>query len=214
MKCGLIALLLILTAPAAIAQEPERVFTREDYVRYFSPGAFASKSRYYTSEGRTEVYSNKTSSFAGRHFLTQEMEALDVSPNYDLGSPFPYYKVISRTVEQMLWDEARQLYVFEYSKAEFEGDTSQVWESSDTIAGVSEGDRAGGLMHKFYRDVDRRTGADAAANEAAYRKSAIGVWTWQCRWLRGEKYDVKCEAMHTPTQRIEDFSYRRLDQIS
>lgn len=212
MKTLLALLCLAVTAPAAFAQE--RLFTREDYTRYFSGGAFASKSQYYASEGRVEVLSNRTSMFAGRHFLVQSMESVDVAPNYDLSSVYPFYKVISRTAEQLVWEGTRQVWVYEYSSKEFDADDSQVWESNDTVAGVSEGDRKAGDMHQFYRDADRRSGWDVAGNAAAYRESAVGFWTWQCRWLRGETYDVRCQAVHQPTGRIEDYSYRRLDQIS
>jgi hypothetical protein len=211
-NCLLPLLIALLTAPAALAQG--RPFEHEDYLTYFSPGRFASKSDYYSSTGEMSVISNRPSSILGRQFLAQGIEAIDAAPNYDLGSVFPYYKVQSRTVEHMVWDASRKLWLFDYSEAEFDSDRSVAWESHNTDPEISPGDRKVGDMHGFYKDADTRAKRDVSAIEAEYRRNVIGTWTWRCEYLRGEDYEVRCVATHMPTMRPEDYSYRRLDQIS
>lgn len=218
MKRALVGLALIcLAAGAAGAQSPRadgRVFEREDYLSYFTPGRFASKSVYYSSHGVMEVISNRTRSLFGRSFLTQSMETLDVSPNYDANSGYPFYKIRSMSDEDLAWDEGRKVWVFEYSNADFDRDQSRVWESDDNAAEITAGDKASGDLHRFYNAADARAGRNPEQTEQAFRESVVGLWSWRCVYLRRETFDVECRATHLATWRDEDYSYRRIDLFS
>lgn len=223
MKLRIVLFALALAAPAAAdpplrpaqtAPIKERAFTRADYESYFAAGRFASRSVYYQSEGVMEVIANKISTVAGRYVLAQTIDALDVSPNYDVGSAYPFYKVRTRDTEQMFWDDKLNAYVFEYSNAEFDGDNSLAWESKDTKPEISKGDKGGFPLHKFYHDADRRAGHNVAAIDAQYRKDVTGMWTWRCFYLQRAQFDVECRAVHQPSGRSEDYSYRKLDLVS
>lgn len=210
----------VLSATAAYAQKPipaegkEKPFTREDYERYFVPGRFASKSVFYQSEGTMDVISNVVKHPGGRYALTQTIDTLDTSANYDLKSGFPYYKVRSRVGEEMLWDDRLQAYVFEYSNKDFDEDASLAWESRDNKAAISKGDSGPAPLHKFYNDADRRAGNDVKAIAAQYRKDVVGMWVWRCFYKKRGAFDVECRAVHQPTGRSEDYSYRKLDLVS
>jgi hypothetical protein len=208
-----LVLLAVLAAPAALAQE--RAFTEADYLKFFAPGHFASKSVYYASTGEMEVLANKPSNLFGRHFLAQTTATLDVAANYDSQSEFEFYKVKAENTEQLVWDDARQVYLFVYSLAEFEKEGSTVWESRNMDPEISPRDKGPYPLHRFYNDADRRAGRDVAAIELRYRTDVVGAWTWRCVWLAPkQEFQVRCDATHQPTGRVEDYLYRRSDLVS
>jgi hypothetical protein len=201
-------------AANAFADNPGRAFKREDYEHYFSPGRFASHSPFYDSDGEMEVLSNHRMTIAGQYVLEQTTQSFDVSLNYDVDSAFRFYKIMSINTDQMLWDDHRGVYVYDYSAREFDTDNAQVWESRDDHIDISTADRKRGALHTFYRDVDKRAGRDAREFDQEFRNDVVGYWTWACAYVSGGKFDVACKARHETTGRTETYFYRRLDLIS
>lgn len=214
-RSGLAVLVLCigvaLDHPAA-ADEP-RIFSREDYAVYFSPGRLQSHSPYYDSNGQLEVIRNRVLSVGGKTFLEQTVRALDVSPNYDTLSEAPFYKIRSNGVSRMVWDERRVAYLFDYSDLDFSEDTSEVFESANSRVEISGADKPRGTLHTFYRGADERAGRDVDALDRAYRADVVGAWSMQCMYVSTKDYDVACELIHLPTDRIERHLYRKLDLI-
>ena len=198
---------------AGTAFAGDRPFTRDDYESYFAPGRFATYSPYYLSNGTMEVVANKIADVAGRHVFEQTTRSFDVSANYDLTSRFDYYKIEALHTDQMVWDERRQAYIYDYTNKEFDADEAKVWESNDNGIALSDGDLNRGELHKFYRDADKRAGRDARLFDQDFRKEVVGIWTWSCAWVSHEKFDVECKAMHETSRRLETYFYRKLDLI-
>lgn len=212
--CVMLAFWSATPAFAAPPAAKEKAFTREDYEKYFAPGRFASKSVFYQSEGTMDVVSNIVTHPAGRYLLTQTIDTIDTSVNYDRRSAFPFYKVKTHVGEAMMWDDKLGAYIFEYSNKEFDGDASLAWESRDDKTVISKGDKGPFPLHTFYNDSDRRAGADVKAIAAQYRKDVVGMWVWRCFYKKRGAFDVECRATHQPTGRTEDYSYRKLDLVS
>jgi hypothetical protein len=214
-RSGLAVLMLcivsVLAGPAS-AREP-RVFTREDYVAYFSPGRLQSHSPYYDSNGHLEVVRNRIVSVGGKTFLEQTVRSLDVSPNYDTMSTAPYYKIRSNGVSRMVWDDRRAAYMFDYSEADFAKDNSEVFESGNSRIEITKGDEPRGTLHEFYRAADARAGRDVDALDRVYRGDVVGTWSMQCAFVSARDFDVACEMTHLPTDRVERHLYRKLDLI-
>jgi hypothetical protein len=198
---------------AASAFAEERVFTRQDYESYFAPGRFASFSPFYQSDGILEVVSSRASTSAGRYFLEQTTRSFDVSANYHVESQFKFYKIDSTHTDNMIWDERRGVYFYDYSGAEFDSDGSLVWESHDGKLDLSDGDLARGDLHQFYRDVDRKAGRDPKVFDEDFRREVVGFWTWACAYLHKDRYDVSCKATHQTSGREETYLFRRLDLV-
>jgi len=211
LRVAAFAVCLAVGIPAAWAEG--RQFEREDYERFFAPGRFASHSTYYASDGLLEVLERRTISVAGQHMLEQSVRSLDISNNYDEGSEYPYYKIEAHSVDQMLWDDRRKAYLYEYSNADFDTNDSVVWESHDTKIDISPDDRKGGEMHAFYNAADRRLGRDVKALDDQYRADVVGMWSWSCVYISDSLFEVECVATHQPSQREEVFFYRRIDLV-
>ncbi len=212
---GLIfAIVLALGAGAgAGAHADPRIFERQDYESYFAPGRFETHAPYYSSVGLFEVLENRVRPSGDKYILEQTTHALDVSANYDVRSILGYYKIDSHAVQDMVWDEARRLYVYIYADKEFDANDSVVWESSNDRIEISRGDVKRGLLHAFYNDADRRAGQNVKALDAQYRKDVVGAWTMQCAYLRDSKFDVDCTVVHVPSRRVEHYFYRKLDLV-
>jgi hypothetical protein len=208
-----ISLAAALVSPPHAMTEEVRTFAREDYVDYFEPGRFESHSPYYGSEGVMEVVRNRVIELGGRRFLEQTVRSLDVSANYDALSEYPYYKIRSEGMSRMLWDEAKAAYVFDYSRADFERDDSEVFESRRPAPEILAEDRPRGRLHAFYRRADQRAGRDVDAMDRAYQADVIGAWSMQCAFVSKQSYDVACRLTHLPSERVEQHYYRKLDLI-
>lgn len=209
----LAGVLLALCASGAAWAEP-RLFSREDYVQYFAPGRFETRATYYGSRGLMEVLKNRTGANGVAATLTQTTRSLDVSANYDVLSARPFYKIVSTSVQEMVWDEARKLYAYPYTDKDFDANDSVAWESFDDHIEISRDDINRGLLHLFYENADRRASRDAMALDAQYRHDVVGRWTMQCAYIRDNEYEVDCTMEHMPTHRIEHYFYRRLDLVS
>lgn len=191
----------------------ERPFAREDYESYFAPGRFATFSPFYQSDGTMEVLVNRKATISGRHVLEQTTHSFDVSSNYDLMSEFDYYKIESRHTDLMMWDEGRELWVYDYTNEEFDNETARVWESQNNSVDITDSDVDRGSLHAFYRAADKRAGRDAALFDKEFRGDVIGLWTWKCAWISGGKFDVECKAAHEKSLRVETYFYRKLDLV-
>ncbi|MBI1361408.1 MAG: hypothetical protein GC155_14110 [Alphaproteobacteria bacterium] len=205
--------LLALCVSGAAWAEP-RLFSRDDYVLYFAPGRFETRSTYYGSHGVMEVLKNRTGANGARATLAQTTRSLDVSANYDVLSARSFYKIVSTSVQDMVWDDVRKLYVYGYSDRDFDTNDSVVWESLDDRIEVSKDDIKRGLLHDFYKEADRRASRDVALLDRQYRHDVVGLWTMQCAYIRDNQYEVDCTMEHLPTHRIEHYFYRRLDLVS
>lgn len=205
---------LVMLASAAPALAEARTFERADYETYFAPGRFKTHAVYYASFGLYEITGNRSTSFGGRYFLEQRAQALDVSPNYDTLSDHAFYKIQSSGAETMVWDEGRKAYLYEYSNADFDANTSVVWESDNDDIQITPGDVNAGKLHAFYRGADKRASADVEALDAKYRKDVVGAWTMQCAYIVDDEWDVECLVNHVPTKRLERYYYRKLDLMS
>ena len=207
----------LLTAFAGVAdaqlQKP-RSFSRDDYEMYFNPGRFATYSPFYQSDGVMDVVGAKVTRAAGRYLLRQSTKSFDVSPNYDIDSGFPFYKIQTQHTEHMVWDARQGLYRYDYTASEFGADTARVWESNDRQISVSTGDKERGDLHRFYRDADRRAGQDPKKMEDDFKATIIGPWTWACAFIRDDRFEVECQARHLGSQHVETFFYRRLDELT
>lgn len=214
-RFGLAVLMLCisvaLTGPAA-AREP-RVFSREDYATYFSPGRLQTHSPYYESDGRLEIIRNRVLKVGGKIFLEQTVQSLDVSPNYDTLSDAPFYKIRSNGVSRMVWDDRRSAFLFDYSQADFDGDTSEVFESRDSRVEITSADTPRGRLHAFYRKADARAGRNVEELDRLYREEVVGSWSMQCAYVSTREFEVACELTHLPTDRVERHLYRKLDLI-
>ena len=211
---GLLAAAFAAAADAQLARKPERVFTRADYESYFKAGRFATYSPFYQSDGVMAVVRNVVTPVAGQYRLEQTTTSFDSSPNYDVSSKYPWYKIQTQHVEQMVWDPKLGLYRYDYLPAEFGADKARVWESNDRNLVISPGDKSGGDLHQFYRDADRRAGQNPKKMEDDFKKTIIGAWTWTCSFIKHEQFEVECNAKHLATQHVETFYYRRLDELT
>jgi hypothetical protein len=209
----LLAIILTFGATPLAHAEP-RMFDRQDYETYFAPGRFETRAPYLSSVGLFEVLSSRVRNVGGRYVLEQTSHTLDVSANYDARSLLGFYKIDTRAIQDMIWDERRQVYIYTYSDREFDTNDSMVWESRNDRIEISEGDVKRGLLHPFYNDADKRAGQDVKALEDQYRKNTVGAWTMQCAYIRDARYDVDCVVTHTPTGRVEHYFYRKLDLVS
>jgi hypothetical protein len=207
----------LLTAFAGVAEaqlQKPRTFSRADYETYFEPGRFATYSPFYQSDGVMDVVGNKVTSAAGQYLLQQSTRSFDVSPNYDLNSVFPFYKIQTQHTEYMVWDGRQGLYRYDYTTAEYGVDKARVWESNDQNVSISIGDKGGVDLHQFYRDADRRAGQNPKKMEDDFKTTIIGPWTWSCAFIRDDRFEVECKAKHLISQHIETFFYRRLDELT
>ncbi|MDZ4760689.1 MAG: hypothetical protein SGJ21_06415 [Alphaproteobacteria bacterium] len=211
---AIIICLLVALASEASALAQTRLFKREDYETFFAPGRFKSHAAYYASHGLLEIVKNRSTIFAGRYFLEQTMQALDVSANYDTLSANPYYKIESRGAEVMVWDDRLKAYLYEYSAADFDGNASIVWESTNDQIEITPDDSSSGDLHEYYRAADVRASQDVDALHSQYRRDVVGGWSMQCGYIRDDEWDVECKVLHQPTQRLELYYYRKLDLIS
>lgn len=214
-RSGLAVLVLcigVASAQPAAAKDP-RVFSREDYAAYFSPGRLQSHSPYYDSNGQLEVVRNRLLTVGGKVFLEQTVRALDVSPNYDTMSEAPFYKIRSTGVSRMIWDEGRAAYLFDYSETDFSEDASEVFESGNSRVEIGAEDKPRGTLHEFYRQADARAGRDVEALDRVYRDDVVGSWSMQCAYVSMRGFEVACELTHLPTDRVERHLYRKLDLI-
>ena len=203
----------VATASGAPAFADERSFTREDYESYFEPGRFATWSPFYQSDGAMEIVVNRNATVGGRHILEQTTRSFDVAANYDIMSEYAFYKIESDNTDLMMWDEQRQVWVYDYTPKEFDTDTARVWESNNNEIRISDGDLDRGPLHQFYRDADRRAGRDATLFDRDFRNEVVGMWSWSCTWVNENGFDVECEAAHQKSERVETYFYRKLDLI-
>ncbi|HVY90455.1 MAG TPA: hypothetical protein VG942_16430, partial [Hyphomonadaceae bacterium] len=203
--------ILIGVAPAWAENRP---FKREDYETYFAKGRFASFSPFYQSTGVLEVLSSKSYQLAGASILEQATRTLDVSVNYDAKSSYGYYKIITEVADRMIWNDRLNAYVYDYTRQQYDADTSKVWESKNTRTEISADDRSAGDLHRFYHDVDRRAGLDANQTDRIFRNEVVGTWVWRCDYVHTAQYDVRCTASRQGNARVETFFYHRLDLVS
>lgn len=214
MYIRLLAIGLAAIFGAAAAHADERPFKRQDYESYFSVGSYATWSPFYQSDGTLEMTARRSWRSAGQYMLEQTTKSFDVSVNYDRLSRYKFYKIESLHTDQMTWDARRELYVYDYTAAEFREETSQVWESNDNKVELSKGDKPRGELQQFYRDADKRAGQNPRAQEDEFLKEVIGGWTWRCAYTDKKKgFDVECRATHQKSSRVENFFYRKLDLV-
>ncbi len=160
-----------------------------------------------------QVVANSEATVAGRHFLDQTIRSFDVAANYDILSDYAYYKIESANTDAMMWDERRQVWIYDYTPREFDTDTARVWESNDNKVELSDGDIDRGPLHQFYRDADKRAGRDANLFDGDFRNEVIGIWTWRCSWVNENGFDVECKSAHEKSDRVESYFYRKLDLV-
>lgn len=206
------ALLLVgmaVAATPASAQSEARAFEKEDYARYFAEGRLETYSPYYSSHGALEVLESKALKLGGLYIVHQTARSLDVSPNYDVWSDYPFYKIMAEGEEQLVWNQQLGAMLFDYSAEAFDNDDSVAWESQNDWAEVSEGDYEAGLLHDFYRRADLRAGRDPDEFKARYRDEVTGPWLLKCFYLVRQEYEVECLHTHQPTGRVERHMYRR-----
>lgn len=215
LRLSIAACLLTVFAGVAEAQRQQpHVFSRADYESYFKPGRFATYSPFYQSDGVMDVVGNKVKAAAGQYLLEQTTKSFDVSPNYDLRSAYPFYKIQTQHTELMLWDARLGLYRYDYTPAEFGFDKARVWESNDQVLAVSPTDKGRGDLHQFYRDADRRSGQNPKKMEDEFKKTIIGQWTWTCSFIPNDRFEVECRAKHILSDHVETFFYRRMDELT
>ena len=207
-----IALLLVGLAGAALpaaAQTQARAFEKEDYARYFAEGRLETYSPYYSSRGALEILKSDTLRLGGLYVIHQAARSLDVSPNYDVWSDYPFYKIVADGEDQLVWNQQLGVMLFDYSAEAFDADDSVAWESHNDWAEISEDDYEAGMLHDFYRRADLRAGRDPDEFKARYRKEVTGAWMLKCFYLVRQEYEVECLHTHQPTGRVERHMYRR-----
>lgn len=194
---------------AAPAMAQSRAFTKEDYARYFAAGRLESYSPYYESRGLLDVIESRPMELGGIYVVQQKARSLDVSPNYDVWSDYPYYKIMAEGEDQLVWNKQLGAMLFDYTADEFNDDDSVAWESNNDWAEISPEDKEAGLLHDFYRRADLRAGRDPDEFKANYRKEVTGPWLMKCFFLVRQEYEVECLHTHQPTGRVERHMYRR-----
>ncbi len=210
----LVLLALAGAGMAGPAQAQSRGFEKEDYARYFADGRLESYSPFYESRGVLVILQSKPVQMGAIYVVQQRARSLDVSPNYDVWSDYPFYKILAEGEEQLVWNAQLGAMLFDYGADEFDGDDSTVWESQNGWAEISPEDRQAGLLHDFYRRADERAGRDPDAFKAQYRKEVTGAWLMKCHYLVRQEYEVECLHTHQRTGRVERHMYRRVGLTS
>jgi hypothetical protein len=212
---GLLALIVcVIVAPAVAAQAGTTRFRQADYETYFVPGRFETWAPDYNSRGELEVIKTSVTEEKGARVLVQTYRTLDVGPNYDRRSRYPYYKIQSEAADRMVWDAKLAAYRFRFTNEDFFGDRSLVWESRNSIPTITSSDVPRGNLQAFYRAADERAGEDASALREFHREDKVGSWTKACGFLKGQPYEVACAFTHEPTGRVEMYYYRREGLVS
>lgn len=200
---------LVLAGGAAPAVAQARAFEKEDYARYFAAGRLESYSPFYESHGVLDMLESRPIEVGGLYVVRHKARSLDVSPNYDVWSDYPFYKIRAEGEEQLVWNRPLKAMLFDYDAEEFDNDDSVAWESNNDWAEVSPEDKEAGLLHDFYRRADERAGRDPDEFKAQYRKDVTGPWLMKCFFLVRQEYEVECLHTHQPTGRVERHMYRR-----
>ena len=198
----------------APAQAQARAFEKEDYARYFAAGRLESFSPFYESRGVLDMLESRPMKLGGIYVVQQKARSLDVSPNYDVWSDYPFYKIRAEGEEQLVWNVQLGAMLFDYTAEEFDGDDSIAWESNNDWPEISPADKDAGLLHDFYRRADERAGRDPVAFNARYRNDVTGPWSMQCFYLVRQEYEVECLHTHQQTGRVERHMYRRMGLTS
>lgn len=206
--------LFVVAGLAAPAQAQARAFEKEDYARYFAVGRLESFSPFYESRGVLDMLESRPMKLGGIYVVQQRARSLDVSPNYDVWSDYPFYKIRAEGEEQLVWNAQLGMMLFDYTAEEFDADDATAWESQNDWSEISPEDKDAGLLHDFYRRADERAGRDPVAFNNRYRKEVTGPWSMQCFYLVRQEYEVECLHTHQQTGRVERHLYRRMGLTS